>query len=153
MKKMLVVIMTVVLMVVGMTVASANNDRIWDDVYEFYKSTDEYSMFINTEYDHDGFVKDDIAYYAGYNMSLFYDEYHTLSEIEEYAEKISEETDLANVNVDVNIIGGNRYGQYVLEVRINSTDDWTKNEKTNCNFDEPVYGCCLVCYDRMYIPD
>lgn len=154
MKKFVVTII-VVLMVIGMvTVANANEDPIWENVYDYWKDlyNDEYNKFLKTDYSSEGFVDNGVAYFAADNCSLYYDEYHSLEEIKEYANKCCENAGLENYECNVRVIGSDSVGRFVIETIISSTQDMAKVKGCNMHFDEPVYQCKMISWDRICVP-
>ena len=154
MKKVMVFLTAVVTMVMILATAGANQDPIWDNVWEDWKeqNKNEYEMFIQTEYDSNGFIRDGIAYFAGSNCSLWYDETHTLSEIKEYFDKASSDAGITDFQTEVTCLGSDQ-GRYIIELKLRTEHDLTKIEGANCDFPEPVYGLTMVCYDRITIPE
>lgn len=155
MKKLFAIVVMLMVVFGLMSIAQANNDPIWDYVYDFWKETNqtEYDMFVTTEYGSNGFTDNQTAYYAGNNCSLFYDTFHTMPEIEEY---INSSLDLAGVkdyNVKVNVIGTDKNERYVLEITINTQQDLTKMENSGLEeFNGPVYTEKMICWDRICVP-
>ena len=156
MKKFVLVLAVLVVIGVMMTsVGFANEDPIWNDVWSFWKrlSSDEYDRFITTEYDSNGFVSDGIAYYASSNSSLYYDEYHSLSEIETYFNEASKSGGRRHFPTHVGYIGRDDYGRNIVKLTLRTAEDLRQYDKTNMKtFDEPVYGLELICWDRICIP-
>jgi hypothetical protein len=150
--KKFVGIILVVLMAMTVATALANNDPIWDNVYEYWKDlhTDEYNKFVDTEYYYDGqgFVDNGVAYYASNNCSLYYDEVHSVEEIQKHVEESCAEIGIKHYTCSVNCIGKSA-GRKILRLAINTAEDLTKIKEANCNFDEPVYGLVLICYDKI----
>ena len=157
MKKVMVLMTVVMMVVLGMvTIASANDDPIWENVYQWWKDTnsEEYQMFLNTEYNYNGFVKNNIAYYASSNCSLWCDEFHTIEEIKQYFDEASEKVGITDFETKVNCIGLDGTGRHVMELTLNTTVDLRKAKDAGFDvFEEPVFGMKLICYDRMYVTD
>lgn len=155
MKKMFTIVVMLMVVFGLMPIAQANDDPIWEYVYDFWKEAnqDEYSMFITKEYGNNGFVDNNTAYYAGNNCSLFYDDSHTLSEIEEHINSSLDLAGLENYNVKINVIGTDKNQRYVLEVTINVQQDLTKMKGSGLEeFDGPVYTEKMICWDRICVP-
>lgn len=154
MKKLVVSIIVLMVMIMLAMPAMANDDPIWNDVYDWWKETneEEYEMFINTEYNYDGFGKDGVAYYASNNSSLYYDELHMRSEINEYLDKCCKDAGIQDYEYHFDVIGEDYKGKHVLRITINAKEDLTKIEKANVNVDGPIYGLTLICYDRICVP-
>ena len=155
MKKFMLVLVVIMMVTCGISTAMANYDWIWNDVYDYWKDLheDEYQLFLNTTYDSNGFVKDGVAYYASCNCSLCYDEYHEAWEYQEELENKCKEVGLKNYSCSVNVIGKDSTGRYVMEITIYTTTDMTTIPECYMEFEEPIYGCKMIGYDRIYVPN
>lgn len=151
MKKIVGLIITVMMVMAMLVTASANNDEIWDNVYDYWKHIyeDEYKLFIETQYASDGFVNDNIAYYASSNCAIYYDEKHSLEEMKENLNESCEGIGLKHYSCTVRIIGNDDYGRNVIYIAVNTMEDLTKIDGANCNLEGPIYGFRLVCYDKI----
>lgn len=154
MKKIIGIILFV-MMVIMISVASANEDPIWDDVCSWWKNDNKelYKAFIETDYSYKGFqYKDGTACYAYYGMYLGIPEGMTVAEAEKdlYNQMAASWEQFENLEVELNVIGWNQAtNRYVMEVKVSSTTDMATVEGTGFeDFEDPVYKAIIVCYDK-----
>ena len=151
--KKLVVIVIMVIMTSVLAVASANDDPIWNNVYDFWKELhEEYKLFTQTEYGSYGFSKDNIAYYGGNNCAVYYIEKHTIKEIEDYINETCVNANIKHYTYTVTKIGNDDEGRDALHITIMTTEDLSKNKNVSLSeYGEEIYGINMICYDRLVV--
>lgn len=156
MKKLFTIIIVMIMGVLLINSAMANNDPIWNDVYQWWKENNknEYEMFVDTEYNSQGFVNNGTAYYASYNCALFYDEYKTMSELIKYCRETMEDHECKNADVKIDQIGETKDGKRILRIIMTAETDFTKMPNSGMeHFTGPIYRTELICYDRICVPE
>lgn len=153
MKKLVSVLLTIVAIMMA-TSASANDDPIWENVYSWWQNANRetVNLFLKTEYGREGFVNNGTAYYASNNMSVYYNDFKLIPEIEnDLIERVAY-LEKGSYTVDVKCIGDDHMGRHVLEITINSEHDLQKIKETGFeDLKGPIYKAVLICYDRITV--